>query len=679
MKNKFKFYFIISFAFIWVLSFPLISFSQDDLLDLSGSADDEMMLFEEIPSVYGASKYEQKITEAPSSISIITSEEIEKYGYRNLAEILQSVRGFYITNDRNYQYVAVRGFGLPEDYDTRLLILVDGHRMKDNIYTSSGVGNEFIVDIDLIDRVEIVRGPSSSIYGTSAFFAVINIFTKKGRDYKGFEVDSSIGTHETYETSLRYGNKFQNGLEVLLSGTYADSEGDHRLYYREFDSRANNNGYAKDLDNERNKKLFAELLFRDIKLQGAYYYRKKDIPTAAYDMVFNQKPAWTVDESYYIDLSYDKYFDNQLSVQARVNYNYYKYYGEYAYDWDEHPWIESIVPNRDTATGQWLYGEIQATKFVFEKHRITAGMDYQYDLEMEQTNYDNVKGDIYKYLDDDHESWHLGMYLQDEFEITEKWILSSGLRYDYYETFGSSFNPRVALIYSPFQKTALKLIYGTAFRAPNAFEAYYHDGNTTSKANPGLDEETIQTYEFIWEQYFGNHVRGTAVGFYYEIKDLITQTRDSKDRLLVYKNTSQIDAYGLELELAGKWANGIENSLSYTYQRTKNRDTGRILSNSPKHLAKLNFIFPIIKEKLFLGLEEQYTSTRNTLFGGSVDEYFLTNLTLFGKNLVKGWDISAGVYNLFDRKYDDPGAEEHIQAAIEQDGRTYRLKVTYSF
>jgi iron complex outermembrane receptor protein len=93
----------------------------------------------------------------------------------------------------------------------------------------------------------------------------------------------------------------------------------------------------------------------------------------------------------------------------------------------------------------------------------------------------------------------------------------------------------------------------------------------------------------------------------------------------------------------------------------------------------LNFIFPIIKEKLFLGLEEQYTSTRNTLFGGSVDEYFLTNLTLFGKNLVKGWDISAGVYNLFDRKYDDPGAEEHIQAAIEQDGRTYRLKVTYSF
>ena len=91
-------------------------------------------------TVYGASRFEQKVTEAPASISIITADEIKKYGYRTLADILRSVRGFYVTNDRNYNYLGVRGFGRPGDYNTRVLTLLDGHRINENI--SDGVANQ---------------------------------------------------------------------------------------------------------------------------------------------------------------------------------------------------------------------------------------------------------------------------------------------------------------------------------------------------------------------------------------------------------------------------------------------------------------------------------------------------------------------------------------------------------
>jgi outer membrane receptor for ferrienterochelin and colicins len=136
----------------------------------------------EVVTVYGASKFEQKITEAPAAVSIVTSSDIKRYGYRTLADIMQSIRGFYTTYDRNYHYLGMRGFSRPGDYNTRFLLLVDGHRVNDNIYNTAFIGTEFPIDVDLIDRVEVIRGPSSSIYGTNAFMGVINVITRKVND-----------------------------------------------------------------------------------------------------------------------------------------------------------------------------------------------------------------------------------------------------------------------------------------------------------------------------------------------------------------------------------------------------------------------------------------------------------------------------------------------------------------
>lgn len=188
------------------------------------TSDPEAILFQDLPSVFSASKYEQKTTEAPSAVTIITADEIEKYGYHTLAEVLRSVPGFYVTDDRNYNYLGIRGFNRPGDYNTHVLLLVDGHRLNDNVYNQAAIGTEAVVDVDLIDRIEIIRGPSSPLYGTNAFFGVINVLTKRGRDIRGTELSTEVGSYDSYTARVTYGNRFANGMDVLLSGAFYDSD-----------------------------------------------------------------------------------------------------------------------------------------------------------------------------------------------------------------------------------------------------------------------------------------------------------------------------------------------------------------------------------------------------------------------------------------------------------------------
>ena len=237
-----------------------------------------------IDSVYGASGFKQKVTEAPASVTIITSEQIQRYGYRTLADILRNVPGFHVTYDRNYSYLGVRGFGLPGQYNNSIALLIDGHRLNDNIFDAALIGTEFPLDMDLIDRVEIIRGPNSSLYIASAFLGVINIITKRGRDLPAVSVAGDVASYGTYQGRVSYGNQFKNGLELLLSGSFYDSQGQGRLFFKEFDNPLTNNGSAVNADEDEFHQLFANASWGGFTLHGVFGSRDKGIPTASFGL-----------------------------------------------------------------------------------------------------------------------------------------------------------------------------------------------------------------------------------------------------------------------------------------------------------------------------------------------------------------------------------------------------------
>ena len=257
--------------------------------------------------------------------------------------------------------------------------------------------------------------------------------------------------------------------------------------------------------------------------------------------------------------------------------------------------------------------------------------------------------------------------------------LNAGVRDDYYDTFHNTVNPRAGLIYSPVGGTTLKLLYGRAFRAPNAFELNYDDGGSASKSNPDLDPETINTYELVLEQVLIKDLRLVASGFHYDIDNLIVQTIDPGDGLIVYQNVEEVTSSGLEVELQGKLPEGLTGRISYAFQRTKDKQTDELLTNSPEHMAKLSLIVPLHEDELFAGVELQYLSSRKTLAERHTQDVLLANLTVFSQKLMEGLEVSASVYNLFNWKYGDPGSAEHRQDIIEQDGISFRIKLTYSF
>ena len=154
---------------------------------------------------------------------------------------------------------------------------------------------------------------------------------------------------------------------------------------------------------------------------------------------------------------------------------------------------------------------------------------------------------------------------------------------------------------------------------------------------------------------------------------------DPADHLLVFRNLGDVEAKGAEVELEGKWENGLTGRASYSFQEVKDVSTGQSLVILPEHLAKLNVIIPLVREKVFLGIEEQFSSRTNTMRGNVAASYYITNLTLFSRYLLKNLELSATLYNLFDRGYGNPGAAEHLQDIIQQDGRTFRVKLTYRF
>jgi outer membrane receptor for ferrienterochelin and colicins len=618
-----------------------------------------------------ASKFSQEVTHAPASVTVVTADEIRHHGYRTLADILGSVRGFYTTYDRNYTYVGVRGFARPGDYNTRVLLLVDGHRLNEPIYDMAPIGTDFPIDVSLIDRVEIIRGPGSSLYGTSAFFAVVNVLTKTGGSAPGTHVDVSLGSQATRHARVSVGRVFGNGNELIVTGSGYDSAGSSRLYYPEFDAPGIGDGVVVDSDGDRSASVQAQASIGRVRISGAFIDRAKRIPTASFATVFGDPRERTEDTRAYVDAAYVGPFGEKWAGVARGAIDFYGYSGAYPFDYGS----DGIVISNDSSHSVQASGELTLNRRV-TRHRFTLGTEVRRSLHNHQMAWDAFATQ----LDTSNPSSVVGVYAQDEVTLRSWLLLNAGLRLDYHDAFGSSLTPRAGLVFLPRRQSALKLLYGRAFRAPNSYELHYY--GTMQEYGFSLEPETIDTTEVVWEEYIGGHLRTAVSAFQYDVDRLIAQRMLEAPGVLggglYFANDGRSTARGADAEIEGRWASGFTAAAGYSYVRAKDGSTLAQLSNSPRHLANVRMSAPIKPLASRLGIELRGVGQRLALDGSAVPGFVAGNVTATA-SVNKRMDLEVGVYNVLNTRYADPGAEEHAQRAITQDGRTARVRFIARF
>jgi iron complex outermembrane receptor protein len=619
-----------------------------------------------IEVVFAASKRAQQTRDVPSFVSVVTAAEIKEHGYRTVADVLKTLPSFYIANDRNYSYVGVRGFERPGDYGSRVLLLLNGLRTNDNIYNQAYIGEEFGVDVDIIERIEVIRGPSAAIYGSNAFFAVVNVVTKPGGSLKGAEVATSIASYGTYGGRASYGQSFANDLDMMVSASFSDSRGQN-LYFPEYDDPSTNGGIARGADGEGSRKLFARLSKGNFSFQAHNSERDKGVPTGSFGTLFNDKRTRTTDGINQASASYSRAFEHGTSLSTRAHAARWTYSGDYAYD----PGLE---PNRDLYVGEAWGLEVDAARAI-SRHFVNVGAEFNDDFKQNQKTYDPEP--YYLYTDVRNKSTRWGMFAQDEIKLFQPLTLYAGVRYDWYDSFGSTTSPRVGLIYAPGSATTVKLLAGRAFRAPNEFELNYE--SALYEANPGLQPERIETLELIAQRFIGRGIQLSASTFRNRLSALVSQRVDSTgDGRLKFVNADEIESRGIEVGLLVNRGHGTTGQLSYALQDTEDRATGVELTNSPHHMTNLQLHAPLTTH-LSAGVDAQYLSSRRTLAGNVARGYTVTNLSMLAPKLFTRMDVSASIYNLFDARYGVPGSEEHLQDVIQQDQRSFRVKTTLHF
>lgn len=619
-------------------------------------------------TVTGAAKYAQKQSEVAAAASVITRAEIKAFGWRTLDEALSSLPGIHASYDRQYNSIGTRGIGLPGDYMTRVLVAVNGNRINDVLYDAAAFGRDFPVDIDLIERIEFISGPGGAVYGQNAMFGVVNIITRDGACLDGGEASVAWKNRGNQrEARISWGRRLDNGVDALfsVSGLRADGQTLNMAYPGAGPGGSDVAGRVAGQDGERDREFFARVARGAWSAEVASGKRRKEDPTASFfaePMVDGQylRDAYSV-----MQLQHRQgYFNDQLEVLARVFYGRQRYDGIFHY---------AGGSNLSRGESDWHGGELRLLYTGIAGHKLLFGAEWQRNSRIEQSDDDPATVGVDLLIRGDGR--RQGVYFQDEWQFAEAWTSIIGVRADRSSVGGSQLSPRLGLIWQAAPATTLKMLYGRAHRAPNAYERDYDDG-TTQLANPGLENETVTTYELIADHRLGNGTSLRASLYRWRLDDIITLT--SVGILTQYRAGERIDARGVELSAARHWPSGIRLRGSVSFQDVAYQ-SGNELENSPRWLGRFNLIYPLPWHGLRLGYEYRFEGSRRTLAGAELGAYSLSHLNLSAEGWIRGVDLSLGVRNLFDRRYRHPAADTNWQDSFSQDGRAVLLKMDYRF
>lgn len=630
------------------------------------------------------SRQNQKITQSAASVSIISADDIRTYGYRTLADVLNSVRGFYTAYDGMYSSAGVRGFLRPGDYSSRILLMVDGYRINDNIYDAGSFGQELLVDMEMVKRVEIIRGPSSSLYGGNALLGVINIITRNAQDIGKGEVAASVqGRHEG-KLRASLGKQYDSGLSLLLSASqYYDQGRSKQLPEATFQTPEYNFGRLDaGSDYTHARTVMAKLAWQEWRFETYHAQRDKGIGNALSGTLLNAPNNKMIDEEGIVGLRYNSAnADQQSELSARLFYGYYNFFGTYQYP---DPLLPAFT-TKDEAKGRWWGTEVNWSKKWHPRNTLVTGFNWQTNTHQNQSYYNVTPYE--SLLDDHYSSNRYGVYLQNDWQATDKLTLSIGARADKYSGTQAVASPRLSVVYQPQSDHFIKLLYGSAFRVPNAYESRYETPNY-QMGNPNLQPEYVKTLELIDEFSLNQTTHLTLSAFMIRMKDILEQrTIDNNGApILQFQNFDTVKTNGFEAELNHQWHSGARLRSSVSYQRSHEADDGANIANSPHWMLKVNYSQPFLQNQWRAGLELQTMSSRiaKDTFDNSIKlpKVNRVNLTFLRPIYNQGIEWSFSIYNLFNRNYADPvGADPSIpeRAFQQQDGRRWMGRLIYRF
>ncbi|MBS1536119.1 MAG: TonB-dependent receptor [Bacteroidetes bacterium] len=613
--------------------------------------------------VNSAIKSWQTVRETPASVTIVTDKDIARFGYRSLEDIFRNVRGFYVSNDRNYTYVGVRGISRPTDYNNRILLLINGQTVNEPIYGAAPLGLEFPINSSIIERVEIIRGPGSVTYGTGAMFAVVNIVTKTGKLYNNIQISGEYESLGQSRISASFGKEI-SGVSVALSANYANNTG-QSFYYKEFDTDSTLHGITpKYADAEEFYGLTSQIEYKNLKFQAAHGYRGVHIPTAPFGLIFGDSRTKTIDVYSISELKYNQNLTVDKTLNYRLYFHRYSYTGVYPYP---------TYIAYETSLSNTFGGELSLVWDISPSNRISIGSDFRSvftaNLSLTPEKNREMKYNLPFEV--------FSIYIVDEHQITKDINLNVGARLDKYSVGFSALSPRIAILINPLANTTLKFLYGSAFRSPNIYEMNYEDTPTKTIANHQLKPEYVTTLEMVAEQHFGEEIYCVGSLYRSSISDIIEQTI-LVDSNWQFQNNQCNRAIGFELEFNTRFKNGMRIYSSINYQHAVDTSTNNTLSNSPAILLKFGFAHQI-PQIATVALDMLYETSRKTVFDTETQPFLLGNLTVNSVLLFEHLKLSAQIRNVFDSEYSYPGGLEHIQKSIIQNHRTFLLRATWQF
>ena len=633
-------------------------------------ASNELLLYEEIPVVVGAAKHEQRPRDAPASVTVITAEEIELYGYRSLADILRAQRGFYLSSDGLNSFLGVRGFLRPGEWNARILVLIDGRPTREVIFNQTHLDQDMIVPVEMMKRVEIIRGPGSALYGSNAVFAVINIITRDGADVKNWaELKAQGGNKETGRGLAVVGKKFDNGLDVLVGGARFTSEGDEDIRYPGVHDVARNDGHMRNHDGEDAGAGFLKIGYKEFLFEADYNKREKDNRAATYLALWDD-PGTMTERRDDFSVRWDHPVSDGQSLHVLAFYSEY----EYKQFWGQEDEKAGRYTYWSTADSGWFGQDVHYDWQTSKHNRLIFGSEAMEAVRTIQKDYDNLDGTLLD-IDDSTNWWAL--YAQDEYTPVEWLTLIGGLRMDAIERFDPLLNPRAAAIITATKADTIKLLYGRAFRAPNLYEMFYSSPGANAP-NPDLKPEINDTYEAIWAHDCKNGWH-TETGYYlWWMADSLGD--GVKDGALQTRNIGTTWAQGVEGELQKKWTNGARIRMSGCFGRAQNEEGDR-LTQSPDVVLALAGAVPVLNKRTFLAAESQMVGPMLSDTGESSNTTFITNIVLTSKNVWKGIDVQIGVYNLFGEAARIPHTShwDQSQPWLRQPGTLAMLSFIYRF